>query len=302
MIIPRKSRRAGTALILVLWALLLLSAMVFGWARFIDREITLTHEANLGLEARVLAESGVAVALHPQVSPQTPILDEEIAPGRRYHVELTGEGGKLNVSWIIAGEEPAKLAIFKKYLERRGLDLQEREVFLDAMLDWVDPDSDTHLNGAEDGPDYHPPNRALLALSELTQIRGSEPLVSQAGWEDELTILSQAQVDLASAPVAILRILPGIGDATAQRFVELRQGPDLLDGTADDRPFRDLNEIRGFLGLSEQQFQALAPYVTFNDPTWRIRSVGEAGDVIRQLDVVARKAGAKPVILSWKES
>ena len=55
----------GSALILSLWALLLLSAAVFAWVKLIEQDIAVSGDANSALDARALAESGVAIALAP---------------------------------------------------------------------------------------------------------------------------------------------------------------------------------------------------------------------------------------------
>src|SRR2546425_6787936 len=73
VVFPRKKNRAS-ALILALWALLLLSMAVFAWVQFIDQNISISGNANAALNAKALAHSGVYVALHPRVSQATPLL------------------------------------------------------------------------------------------------------------------------------------------------------------------------------------------------------------------------------------
>ena len=98
--------RGGMALILTLWALLLLSAAVFAWVKFIDQEITAAQQANAGLEARAYAHSGVWVALHPLVTRKTTaLLEASFAKDHGYKIKLEGEGGKLNLVWLLAGLE-----------------------------------------------------------------------------------------------------------------------------------------------------------------------------------------------------
>ena len=64
---PRLSPARGSALILALWALLLLSAAVFAWVKYIDQNIMLSQEANAGLEAKAFAHSGVDEAARSPV-------------------------------------------------------------------------------------------------------------------------------------------------------------------------------------------------------------------------------------------
>jgi type II secretory pathway component PulK len=293
--------RRASALLLVMWALLLLSATVLAWAAWIQNDIALHADANRALEARAMAHSGIAIALHPLVSLQTPLPDEDIAPGMGYRVTMVSEGAKLNINWLLQGEEPRKLTLLKQWLERRGLDFQQRETFVDCLLDYVDADNVKRLNGAEDDGDYHPANRELRSVEEIAKVRGSGPLVSQPGWQDDLTIYSQGPIDLNSAGVDVLRLLPGLSETRIQHFVKFRQGPDGRDGTEDDAVFPNLNAIQQFLGLSAAQFQELSGLVSYKDPTMHITCTGHSGKVSRQVEVVVRKAGSNPQIMSWKE-
>ena len=297
--VPSSTR--ASALLLVMWALIILTGAVFAWVAVIQGELALHNNANRDVEARAMAHSGLALALHPLVSQKTPALDEEVAPGLGYKVRIVSEGGKLNINWLLRGEEPRKLVILKQWLEGRGLDFEQRETFVDCLLDYVDADNLQHLNGMEDERDYHPANRELISVDEIAQVANSGPLVAQAGWKDDVTIDSQGPFDLIAAPVAILRLLPGLGESRIAAFVKFRQGKDGLDGTLDDPEFKSIKEVQSFLGLGEAQFKELAGLVTIKDPTFHIISEGRSGNVYRQVEVVARKAGGNPQILSWKE-
>ena len=63
---------------------------------------------------------------------------------------MTGEGGRLNLQTMLVGENPAQIEVLRKYLEIKGIDLNERDQMIDTLLDWVDPDNLVRLNGAED--------------------------------------------------------------------------------------------------------------------------------------------------------
>ena len=302
----RNSR--GSVLILALWALLLLSAAIFAWTKFIDLKLTITGEENNGLEAKALAHSGVMVALHPQVSRQTPLLDQQLANDRGYKVQMTGEAGRLDLNWIFAQPAqpfPDRLAIFQRYLQQRGLNMQQQERLSDCILDWLTPGNVPHLNGAKAEGDYRPPGRgAFISVGELAEVKGSEPLVSQAGWQDDFTIYSSGLIDLQSASLRVLECLPGISAPNAVRFMQMRQGPDGVDGTADDHLFANVQEALSYLGLGGLQAQVLSNYVEIENPlvTVRIKSTGQCGNVYRHVEVVAKKGSLQPTILLWKDS
>jgi hypothetical protein len=295
------SCRRGSSLLLVMWALLLLTAATFGWVAWLQTRLLTPGEGTRAMEALFMAHSGVTVALHPQVTLHTPLPPEELMPGAGYELRIQSEGGKLNLNWLMRGEEPLKIAMFKQWLQRRGLDLHQQETFIDCLLDYIDADNIKRLNGAEDDGTYHPANRELRSVEELAQVKGTDPLTSQPGWQDELTIYSQGPIDLTSADEEVLALLPGLGDARIQAFLKLRRGPDGLDGTPDDATFKDVAALQAALGLSAAQFEQLSPLVMVGDPTMHIRSIGHSGTTIREVDVVARKGAGQPLILHWKE-
>jgi type II secretory pathway component PulK len=298
--LPTFPRRAS-ALLLVLWALMLLSAAVFGFAKWMQQDIQLHGESNRDLEARAMAHSGLAFAMHPLVSKLTPGLEEEFSGQLGYRVKIQSEGGKLNIRWLLDGEEPRKIDILKRWLETRGLTFDERERLVDCLLDWVDADNAHRLNGVEDDGDYHAPNRPLQSVEEIAEVRGSEPLTRTEGWKNDLTILSQGPIDLTAAEPEILRLIPGLAEAQIQRFVQFRRGRDGVDGTIDDPEFKDLKSVQLFLGINEAQWKELGGLISVNDQTLRMTSEGHSAKAYRQVEAVVLKGGGKPTILSWKE-
>jgi general secretion pathway protein K len=293
--------RSGAALMLALWALFLLSALVISWALDIDSRLTLSGNANRALEAEALACSGAEVALHPLIKPNSPNLNRRVPPRGSYEVRITGEGGRLNLNWLLAGEDPTRLEILRKYLELKHIDLNERDRMIDCLLDWVDPDDLVRLNGAEREGDYRPSNTLLTRIEELKRVKGWEQFTSQPGWDDEFTLNSSGTVDISWASRDVLRALPGMTDALVDRFLQMRRGPDGIDGTADDAQFKNIEEVRAALGFSTEQFQELTGLIGLKDPSFRIVSVGKSGDAMRIVQMIVRKAGNIPQLIVWRE-
>lgn len=295
-------RTSGAALLLSLWALFLLAALVMSWALNIDSRLNLSGSENRILEAQAMAASGAEVAMAPAIKLNSPNLQGKFGPRQSYSVRITGEGGRLNINWLVAGENPARIEILRRYLEVKGFDLNERDHMIDCLLDWVDPNVGTHrLNGASDSEDYHPAHTLLTRIDELKKVKGWEDFTSAPGWDDELTVNSTGPVDLAWAPRDVLRALPGFTDAMVERLLQLRAGPDGIDGTADDTIFKNIDEIRAALGLSPEQFRELSPFVSFKDSVLRVVSTGRSGDITRVIQLVFRRAGITPQLITWKE-
>ena len=296
---PTNSR--GAALILSLWAIFLLSAMVISWALEINDRLAVAGEGNRVLEAEALACSGSEVALHPAVKPDSPNLVGQIGDRGTYEAHITGEGGRLNLNWLLAGEDPTRLEILRKYLETKDIDLNERDHMIDCLLDWVDPNNLVRLNGAEESQDYHPANRLLVRLDDLKKVKGWAAFTAEPDWDDELTLNSAGPIDVMWASRDVLLSLPGMTDSIIDAFLQVRRGPDGIDGTADDAQFKSMEEVRSAMGLSPEQFQQIASLVSFKDQVYRIVSTGRSGDVERTIQMVVRKIGNRPQLITWKE-
>jgi type II secretory pathway component PulK len=301
----RRGRCAGVALLMVLCALFLLSMIIFGLAQHLNQQTFLMGNEGRALEARALAFSGLEIALHPLASAQTPALHRRVDATHSYNARITGEGGKLNLNWLLAGNDLRKINLLKRYFELRGLDFQQREILADCMQDWISPGDTTHLNGSKVGLDGLPvPGRPFLDLAEIKRIVGSEPLTKLQGWDRDFTLLSKGPIDLQWASEDVVGSLPGVGSMQAHGFVQARRGEDGIDGTADDLVFATGTAsqlVPGMLGLPPASFQQIQDLVTFSDTTVRIVSVGQAGKVVRTFEVVARKDGMQPQILQWNE-
>jgi hypothetical protein len=108
-------------------------------------------------------------------------------------------------------------------------------------------------------------------------------------------------VDLAWASRDVLLALPGLTPEMVDRFLQLRQGPDGIDGTEDDMQLKGIDEARAVLGLSEEQFKQLNGLVGFKDPVLRVVSVGTSGKAKRTVQMVFRRIGVVPQVITWKE-
>src|SRR6266513_1957029 len=292
----------GAALLLALWALFLLSAMVITWALNINSRLTSSSNANRVVEAEAMASSGAEIALNPTIKPDSQNLHMKFAAGEKFDVQMTGECGRLNLNFLTQGEDPTKLAILRQYLSLKGIELNDLDTMMDSLLDWVSPNTGLHhLNAPEETDDYHPAHAPLTSVEDLKKVFGWGEFTSRPGWDEDFTINSSGPIDLAWASRDVLRALPGMKDDLVDRFLQLRRGPDGVDGTADDTPFKDISDIQYALGFSPEQFQQLAGLIGFNDQVYRIMSVGKSGDSTRAVQMVVRKTANVPQVIAWKE-
>ena len=302
----RAAKAGGAAIMLALWALFLLSAMVISWALDINTRLTNSGLTNRALEAEAMACSGAEIAIAlPANKSWSPLLKGSLARGQSFDARITGEGGRLNLNWLVAPpENPTRLELLRKYLEIKGVDLNERDHMIDCLLDWVDPDNLVRLNGAEDEPGYKPADKPLTSLDEVKRIRGWEEFTSRADWDTDLTLNSgSGQIDINWASRDVLLSLPGVTEANADQFLTMRRGPDGIEGTEDDVNFKNIEEVGVALGISVAQARQLqgANLITFNDTVLRITSIGKSGTVTRTVRMVINKQGNSIRLLSWKE-
>jgi general secretion pathway protein K len=301
----QKEQSAGAAIMLALWALFLLSAMIISWALDINSRLTLSGNGTRMLKAEAAACSGAEIALHPLINPGSQSLVGIVGDGATYEARMTGEGGRLDINWLVAGEDPDKLEILKRYLENKGIDLNERDAMVDALLDWVEPNTGLHhLNAPPESENYHPPHAGGLArVDELKQIAGWADFTSQPGWDDDFTVITRSGIDLQWASRDVLLALPGMDDRRVDAFLETRRGPDGIDGTQDDKTFKG-DEALVVLGFNQKQMEQVRKFLM---PTrfFRITSVGRAGNATRTVQMVFMKgtvtAGGSPQVLGWKE-
>ncbi len=308
----RKNRRAA-AILLALWALFLLSAMVISWALNINTQLTLSSTANRAVEAEAMACSGAEVAMHPLVKLGSPLLRGSLAPNQSFEARITGENGRLNLNAIaaavIANPNSPSRELLRKYLEVRGVDLNERDHMIDCLLDWIDPDNLVRLDGAEDDQAYKPTNGPLKTLDEVKRIHGWEDFASQPDWDADLTLYSMnqgaqgqaAQIDINSASRNVLLALPGFTEPAVDRLLQLRRGPDGDEGTEDDVQLTAA-DLQNVLGLRPDQFNQLASLVAYDSTVKRVISVGKSGSTTRTVRMVLLKTNNGTArVISWKE-
>ena len=315
----RHNRRRGAALMLSLWALFLLSAMVISWTLDIGSRLALSGKANRRLEAEAMACSGVEVAMHPQVKPDSEALAGRFGKNQSYEARITGEGGRINLNWVTQiPENPARLEVLRKYLENKGFELDERDAMIDTLLDWVDPDNLVRLNGAEEEPGYQPANRPLRRLEELKKVKGWQEFTSSNNWDADFTLDSQpggqqagqqggqqggqsGGLNLAWASRDVILALPGMSEDRVDQFLALRSGPDGIDGTDDDG-IRSIQEAEVVLGSPPGQLGAIGVVFdkNLNGQVLRVVSIGKSGEVARTVRVVFVRQNP-PQLKSWKE-
>lgn len=293
--VSSRSGEKGMALLLVLVVVMALTLIVGtlwqtsqpGW----DQNTRERAEYQAGL----LAESGLAVAMHPSVEPGDLALRHELAPERGYEVIISSEGARLAVN-NLADEEWRDIA--EELFLRWGLDASQAGRAADGLADWVDPDDDTRSNGAEKAfysqfnvPEF-PANGPFTAIEELLFVAGMDEVARlQPMWRDYFTVYSDGLVDLNAAPWELIAAATGASDESAMNFVAVRNGDDGIEGTIDDYRTEDPGEVQALLGLSSSEWTEVSSRVSLVGGVSRFESTGRIGDFKQKRIVLAQESG-----------
>jgi type II secretory pathway component PulK len=247
-------RRKGVVLLAVLVVVVLLTLAAYEFGELMLAEYRAAESSRRAAQARALADSGVhyvaALVSNPDtmsgtlnnnpydnapafqglslqlsaqpnlsgrfsiVSPVDP--DDQSAGSQPFRYGVKDESGKINLNALMKIDSSGQVA-HDMLMKLPNM----TEDIANAILDWMDPDSDTRTNGAEDdyystlSPPYHCKNGPLDTLEELLLVKGVTPDllfgndlnrngmldpdednglgVSDPGWSAYLTVTSREQ-------------------------------------------------------------------------------------------------------------
>ncbi len=228
-IAPPSDSSRGFALILVLWALALLSTLAVALSTTGRSDVALTHNLVETSRAAHLADAGIYVGIRALLTPENlPAIDDD--GRRRLDVRIDGaevrlvlqdEGGKVDVN-----QTPQRL--LRGALLAAGAADGEANRLADAIMDWRDRDDRRRDFGAEAsayeraGQPDRPRNGPFELLSELRLVLGmSDDLYARL--KPFVTIDSrQAGLDPGQASAALLRAVPELSGVDVRRLLAMR--------------------------------------------------------------------------------
>jgi type II secretory pathway component PulK len=243
--------RPAVVLLAVLVVVVLLTLAAYEFSGLMLAEYRAADSSKRYAEAHALAESGVnygaallgnsdamtntlggnafdntgafqGVVVHADEKPRfqgrfsilSPVGPDDAGTGQGYRFGVTDESGKINLNALMKIDSSGKVA-HDMLMTLPNM----TEDIANAILDWIDPDSDTRTNGAEDdyysglSPPYHCKNGPLDTIEELLLVKGVTPQllfgndrnrngmldadeddgqgVSDGGWASYLTIWSR---------------------------------------------------------------------------------------------------------------
>jgi general secretion pathway protein K len=204
-----------------------------------------------------------------------------------------------------------------------GVDSSEVTPITSSVLDWIDPDEVTHVNGAESDyyqkydPPYYAKNKPLDDLSELLLIKGIRdnpdvywgptstnhdpaafmrvdrfgrairPPIYTLGMADVFTPLSSGQVNIYTASRNVIAILLGGDETAADAIVQLRDA-------SDSGPIRVEDLLRS-AGINNQGVSAAARFFNQRSATFEVEVDARIGDYGRTFYATLRRNSPRDV-------
>lgn len=154
-------------------------------------------------------------------------------PGGEVTGRIRDAQGRFNLNNLIndsGGENPLAVERYRRLLNL----LELTPELADTLLDWLDPDIELRLNGAEDNdylletPPYRAANRRLSSPSELYQVKGYDaeavrrlrPFVTALPQTAALNVNTLVVPEDQPRPYVLLQMLvEGMGESEARQLV-----------------------------------------------------------------------------------
>jgi type II secretory pathway component PulK len=284
--------RRGSSLLLVLWAIMLMSFSVIGLVSHLSRGLDESLGAEKEFRARLLLQSARILAAHPAIERGDPLLRQPVSSASSYEVTLTTEGVRLAVNQLASSATQRRFAA--RLFEHWGMDSREAWSLAESIADWIDPNDRPRPTGAERDhytslgrPDF-PWNRPLDNIDDLLLVRGfAEFDRLRPDWRNYFTLFGDGTIDVHMAPAELLAVLFDVSPSEVSRFVSARLGPDGLRDTIDDPRFPSLKEVRGLLDVPQDNYSAVSSLLTLDHPVKRTECLARAGNLERRLTIVS---------------
>jgi type II secretory pathway component PulK len=129
---------------------------------------------------------------------------------------------------------------------------------------------------------------------------GEEPSYA-FGLQDVFTPFGSGKININTADVNVLQLIPGVDTTSASDIVKFRAGPDGAEGTADDTPFQNPGQLQA-AGLNPQVLGQIGNYVTTKSTTFEVHVTAHIADFSREFVAVIWRSGpnVQTVGFYWK--
>ena len=304
----RLIQEKGVALFMVLWVLILLSAIVTEFCFAMRTEVNMVRNFKEQTEAYYIALAGLNRAIMELIRNEntlakkapiesetetpdslTPVwrMNSEIPPvvfgAGGYQVRIENEAGKINLN-------EADENLLKMMLNRFALEEEQQNIIIDSILDWRDENDLHRMNGAEndyyvslDNP-YECKNGDFDTIEELLLVRGITPELFYGGLKDMVSAFQdrtskRGRINRKSQKATGGKIC--INAASKEMLLSLPQmTEELAQAVIDfrkDADFKTMSEVSTLLG--PVVFGEISKYLTLTpSPYYEVIAVGRIKD------------------------
>jgi type II secretory pathway component PulK len=345
-----KSHSNGIALVIVMIVIVVLGILAGGFAYSMKVETNLARNTNFETDLEWMGRSGVEFARYILVQsvniPNEPwdSLNQKWAGGPlgtnevlesislennhlgvgTFSIKIVDLERRFNINTINQGN----IYILQHALGLVGADPGETAPITDSFLDWIDPNDNSRLSGAESSdymskpnpgyPPYVAKNGLIDDMSELLLIRGITPemfwgpggkrgaqssmqsvstsgtgnfsaVESTTGLVGLFTAISVGTININTASAQVFQLMPGFDPVLVQGILRARAGWDGVDGTDDDIPFRSVGELINVPGMPPQIIQQLQGIFAVRSLTFEIQVEAKINQYKRQFVAVLRR-------------
>lgn len=305
---------------MVLWAVGLISAALFGLVAILQRQIGQEVAALQNARAMLVAESGIQMALNSQLRPEdmaeaSKLLSETLRKGwtmgkERTPVEvhfeieakdMSEDAAKININALLLGDKALARSVLQNLFTGWEVNLTTSSSLIDALLDWVDPDELS--TGSNSGTEKNVRNGPFEKVEELEKVAGWAEMAKEAKQGSKgvdaiskFTVFGAGKLSLRSAEQDLIEAWLGLGPGAARNFILQRPGLDQIAGTADDVV------TQGLLSLSPNYKSFMDRVVVEEEDLWRVTSTGFVGKAKRKVvALISRKTNPPQVKARWSE-
>jgi DNA uptake protein ComE-like DNA-binding protein len=143
----------------------------------------------------------------------------------------------------------------------------------------------------------------LISIDDMRQI------VDRVSISDDEVL--QGKVNINTAPLEILAMLPGLDEEKAQAIINKRTAPEGQESAVtapqqnaqESGPFAGLGQLLDVEGIDEATFRNLVDHVTYRSHAYRIESEGRSSDgkIVQNCVAVVDRSGDRVEIKYWKQ-
>lgn len=223
--------------------------------------------------------------------------------------------------------------ILRRAMDVIGVDSTDASAIVDSIQDWRDPDERKLMNGAESDFYRATPNEGFVPhysknapfddIRELLMVRGVTPLIfwgpggdgmemktaeqnsrrifsssgqspQHVGLVDLFNVLGR-QLNVNTASAIALQGIPPIDENVAQAIIQLRAGPDGVDGTEDDTPLRNPGDLVNVSGIGRGLAPQILRYFTVRSTTFEVHVDARIENYHREYVAVLRRNNPRDI-------